>query len=188
MILLIDNYDSFTWNLADLVRRQYPEVKVVRNDQLTLQEIESLNLKGILISPGPGVPADSGISLETVQHFAGKLPILGVCMGMQVIGEVFGATLTHAEVPMHGKTTPIEHDGTGVFQDLPSPFTVMRYHSLVLAPENLPTLLQVTARTASGEIMGLRHRELAVEGVQFHPESILTEHGEQMMGNWLAAI
>lgn len=188
MILIIDNYDSFTWNLVDLVRRQTDAVKVVRNDELELASISTLDPTGILISPGPGVPLDSGISIPTVREFAGKVPILGICMGLQVIGEVFGAHLIHAELPMHGKTTPILHDGKGVFADLPSPFEAMRYHSLVLESENLPDELVQSAWTAGGEIMGVRHRTMALEAVQFHPESILTEGGEQLVGNWLASL
>ena len=188
MILLIDNYDSFTWNLADLVRRQYDKVEVVRNDEISLTEIQALHPTGILLSPGPGTPKDSGISLATVHQFANKIPILGVCMGMQVIGEAFGAELMHADAPFHGKTSSVLHDKTGIFQEIPSPFQAMRYHSLVLNPSTLPQNLIVSAHIATGEIMGIRHTKLPVKGVQFHPESILTAYGEQLMGNWLAEL
>lgn len=185
MVLVIDNYDSFTWNLVDLLRRGTDSVKVVRNDAISLSDIESLNPKGILISPGPGRPEDSGISIDVVRSLAGKIPILGVCLGHQLLGEMFGMEVVHAQAPMHGKTSWVDHDGNGIFKGIPSPMRVMRYHSLLLRNQILPKGLTTTAKTATGEIMGIRHKLLNFAGVQFHPESILTDHGNRILSNWL---
>ena len=191
MILMVDNYDSFTWNVVQYLWELGADVDVQRNDAITVAEIESKAPLGICISPGPCTPNEAGISMEVIRHFAGKLPILGICLGLQSIGSVFGGTIIRAQQVMHGKTSPIHHTGTGVFADLPSPFRATRYHSLVVDPDTLPDCLEVTAWTAheSGEleaIMGLRHREMDVEGVQFHPESILSEHGHAMLGRFLS--
>lgn len=187
MILVIDNYDSFTWNLVDILQRHVP-TEVRRNDKVTIQEIKSLNPKGILISPGPGRPEDSGISVEAARHFAGKIPILGICLGHQVLGELFGMKLIHAETPMHGKTSMISHDGAGLFRNLPNPLRVMRYHSLLLDNQNVPETLIIRAQSLNGEVMGLRHKFLNFAGLQFHPESILTESGWKLIENWLEDI
>lgn len=191
MILMVDNYDSFTWNVVQYLWELGAEVEVQRNDAITLADIEAMAPEGICISPGPCSPTEAGISMAVIQHFAGKLPILGICLGLQSIGAVFGGKIVRAQQVMHGKTSPIHHAGVGVFMDLPSPFKATRYHSLVVEPDTLPECLEVTAwtETASGEreaIMGLRHREMDVEGVQFHPESILSEHGHAMLGRFLA--
>ena len=191
MILMVDNYDSFTWNVVQYLWELGAEVDVQRNDAITVEEIEARAPSGICISPGPCSPTEAGISMAVIRHFAGKLPILGICLGLQSIGAVFGGNIVRAQQVMHGKTSPIHHTGTGVFTDLPSPFTATRYDSLVVDPATLPDCLEVTAWTAheSGEreeIMGLRHREMDVEGVQFHPESILSEHGHAMLDRFLA--
>ncbi|WP_159237884.1 aminodeoxychorismate synthase component 2 [Raoultella terrigena] len=185
MILLIDNYDSFTWNLYQYFCELGAEVLVKRNDELTLEEIAALAPEKIVISPGPCTPDESGISLAVIGHYAGKVPLLGVCLGHQAIAQVFGATIVRAAKVMHGKTSPISHDGRGVFQGLNNPLTVTRYHSLVIAPDTLPDCFAVTARSESGEIMAIRHREWDLEGVQFHPESILSEQGHQLLANFL---
>lgn len=185
MILVIDNYDSFTWNLVNLVRRFHTRVEVVRNDAHTVEDLLALNPRGILISPGPGRPEDSGVSPELVRKVAGRIPVLGICLGHQLIGQLYGMELVHGSAPVHGKTCPIHHAGQGVFRGLPDSFTAMRYHSLVLAGDSVPTELEVTAWTAAGEVMGIRHRHMALEGVQFHPESILTEVGDAILANWL---
>ncbi|MBI5701163.1 aminodeoxychorismate/anthranilate synthase component II [Candidatus Saganbacteria bacterium] len=186
MILMIDNYDSFTYNLVQYLMELGEELKVYRNDKITISEIEKLNPKQIIISPGPGSPENAGISPETIKHFAGKKPILGVCLGMQAIGYVFGGKIVRAKSLMHGKTSKIYHDGKTIFKDIPSPFTATRYHSLVVERESLPKTLEISAWTKEDdEIMGLRHKELKIEGVQFHPESILTEHGKQLLKNFL---
>ena len=190
MLLMIDNYDSFTYNLVQYLGELGADVRVYRNDQITVKEIGQLRPEHIVISPGPCTPNEAGVSLETIRHFAGRIPILGVCLGHQSIGQAFGGQVVHARQVMHGKTSQIYHRGAGVFQGLPSPFEATRYHSLVVAKESLPACLEVTAWTATAngqvdEIMGVRHRELAVEGVQFHPESILTQHGHQMLKNFL---
>jgi anthranilate synthase component 2 len=187
LILLIDNHDSFTWNLADILRRR-KEIRVVLNDEITVEEIAELKPQGILISPGPGRPAESGISPAVVRHFAGKIPLLGVCLGHQLIGELYGAKVVHGRVPFHGKTTDIQHSGKNIFLGLPQPLTVMRYHSLVLGNDGLPQDLEITAWTASGEVMGIRHKILPLEGVQFHPESILTKEGEHILFNWMGSL
>jgi len=187
LILIIDNYDSFTYNLVDLVARHAP-VTTSRNDQITLSEIEKMDLKGILLSPGPGRPQDGGISLRTVQHFSDKLPILGVCLGHQIIGEVFGAQIIHAAIPMHGKTDQLSHDHQSIFEGLPDPLQVMRYHSLLIDSQSLPHSLIPTAYTPQGEIMGIRHEKYPIEGVQFHPESILSQGGNRLIANWVNRI
>jgi anthranilate synthase component 2 len=191
MILMIDNYDSFTWNVVQYLWELGAEVDVQRNDAIGLADIESRAPKGICISPGPCSPKEAGISMSVIEHFAGKVPIFGICLGQQSIGAVFGGQIVRAQKVMHGKTSPIYHTGEGVFKDLPSPFTATRYHSLVVEADSLPDCLEVTAWTedASGAqeaIMGLRLRELDIEGVQFHPESILSEHGHAMLGQFLA--
>ncbi|ODS97027.1 MAG: anthranilate/aminodeoxychorismate synthase component II [Lautropia sp. SCN 69-89] len=185
MLLMIDNYDSFTWNLVQYFGELGEEVRTVRNDAITLDEVVALAPARIVISPGPCTPAEAGISLPLIERFAGRIPILGVCLGHQAIGAAFGGRVVRAKQVMHGKTSPIRHDGAGVFRGLPDPFTAIRYHSLAVERESLPGCLEVTAWTDDGEIMGLRHRELAVEGVQFHPESILTEHGHALLRNFL---
>ena len=185
MILLIDNYDSFTWNLYQYFCELGAEVVVRRNDVLSLEDVAALNPQKIVISPGPCTPDESGISLAVIQHYAGKLPILGVCLGHQAIGQVFGATIVRAAKVMHGKTSPVTHTGTGVFSGLNNPLTVTRYHSLVIDPPTLPDCFEVTAWSETQEIMGIRHREWDLEGVQFHPESILSEQGHQLLANFL---
>ena len=185
MILLIDNYDSFTWNLYQFFCERGAEVVVRRNDVLSLEDVAALNPQKIVISPGPCTPDESGISLAVIQHYAGKLPILGVCLGHQAIGQVFGATIVRAAKVMHGKTAPVTHNGTGVFSGLNNPLTVTRYHSLVIDPPTLPDCFEVTAWSETREIMGIRHREWDLEGVQFHPESILSEQGHQLLANFL---
>lgn len=185
MILLIDNYDSFTWNLYQYFCELGADVLVRRNDDLTLAQIDTLNPQKIVISPGPCTPDDAGISLDVIRHFAGKLPLLGVCLGHQAMAQAFGANVVWAAKVMHGKTSPITHTGQGVFQGLANPLTVTRYHSLVVAPETLPECFEVTAWSETQEIMGIRHREWDMEGVQFHPESILSEQGHQLLANFL---
>lgn len=185
MILLIDNYDSFTWNLYQYFCELGAHVEVRRNDELTLAEIEVLAPQKIVISPGPCTPDESGISLEVIAHYAGKLPILGVCLGHQAIAQAFGATIVRAAKVMHGKTSPITHSGSGVFSGLNNPLTVTRYHSLVIDPSTLPDCFEVTAWSENGEIMGIRHKAWDLEGVQFHPESILSEQGHQLLENFL---
>ncbi|WOR30417.1 aminodeoxychorismate synthase component 2 [Citrobacter portucalensis] len=185
MILLIDNYDSFTWNLYQYFCELGADVLVRRNDDLTLAQINVLNPQKIVISPGPCTPDDAGISLDVIRHFAGKLPLLGVCLGHQAMAQAFGASVVRAAKVMHGKTSPITHNGQGVFQGLANPLTVTRYHSLVVAPETLPECFEVTAWSETLEIMGIRHREWDMEGVQFHPESILSEQGHQLLANFL---
>ncbi|MCD4559039.1 MULTISPECIES: aminodeoxychorismate synthase component 2 [Lelliottia] len=185
MILLIDNYDSFTWNLYQYFCELGAEVIVRRNDDITLADIDALAPQKIVISPGPCTPDESGISLEVIRHYSGKLPILGVCLGHQAIAQVFGATIVRAERVMHGKTSPVTHTGVGVFQGLNNPLTVTRYHSLVIDPPTLPACFDVTAWSDTRQIMGIRHREWDLEGVQFHPESILSEQGHQLLANFL---
>lgn len=190
MLLMLDNYDSFTYNVVQYLGELGAEVKVVRNDEMTVAEVEALNPERIVVSPGPCTPNEAGISLELIRHFAGKLPILGVCLGHQSIGQAFGGDVVRARQVMHGKTSPVFHKDCGVFAGLNNPLTVTRYHSLVVARETLPQCLEVTAWTqhedgSVDEIMGLRHRTLNVEGVQFHPESILTEQGHELFANFL---
>ncbi|MDA5110567.1 aminodeoxychorismate/anthranilate synthase component II [Brevibacillus sp. LEMMJ03] len=185
MILMIDNYDSFTYNLVQYVGELGEELRVVRNDKITLEEIERLAPDYLMISPGPCTPNEAGISMEAIRHFAGKIPMLGVCLGHQSIGQVFGGKVVRAERLMHGKTSEVFHDGQTIFRGIPSPFTAARYHSLILEEASLPDVLEVTARTAEGEIMAVRHRHYPIEGVQFHPESIITQHGKQLLQNFL---
>ncbi|WNC15028.1 aminodeoxychorismate/anthranilate synthase component II [Brevibacillus brevis] len=187
MILMIDNYDSFTYNLVQYVGELGEELQVYRNDKITLEEIERLSPDYLMISPGPCTPNEAGISMEAIRHFAGKIPILGVCLGHQSIGQVFGGKVIRAERLMHGKTSEVFHDGKTIFQDIPSPFTAARYHSLIVEESTIPSELEVTARTAEGEIMAIRHREYPIEGVQFHPESIITQHGKQLLKNFLTS-
>ncbi|MDU2939581.1 MAG: aminodeoxychorismate synthase component 2 [Enterobacteriaceae bacterium] len=185
MLLIIDNYDSFTWNLFQYFSELGAEVLVRRNDELTLAELAALNPRRIVISPGPCTPDEAGISLETIRRYAGRLPILGVCLGHQAIAQAFGATIVRAAKVMHGKTSPVTHSGSGVFRGLNNPLTVTRYHSLVIDPPTLPECFEVTAWSDTQEIMGIRHREWDLEGVQFHPESILSEQGHQLLANFL---
>ncbi|REK69258.1 aminodeoxychorismate/anthranilate synthase component II [Paenibacillus paeoniae] len=185
MILVIDNYDSFTYNLVQYLGELGEEIVVKRNDEIDLTGIEELAPDHILISPGPCSPNEAGISLSLIDRFKGKIPILGVCLGHQAIGQAFGGEVVRAEKLMHGKTSPILHDGKTVFEGLESPFTATRYHSLIVRRETLPDCLEISAETAEGEIMGLRHKEYAIEGVQFHPESIITDHGHTMLRNFL---
>jgi anthranilate synthase component 2 len=187
MLLMIDNYDSFTFNLVQYFGELGEEVRTYRNDEITLEQIEKLNPARICISPGPCTPHEAGVSVPVLQHFASKLPILGVCLGHQSIGAAFGGKVIRAKEVMHGKTSPIQHTGIGVFKDLPSPYTIIRYHSLAIERESLPDCLEVTAWTDDGEIMGVRHKEYAIEGVQFHPESILSEHGHALLKNFLTS-
>jgi anthranilate synthase/aminodeoxychorismate synthase-like glutamine amidotransferase len=185
MIVVIDNYDSFTYNLVQYLGELGAETVVFRNDAIDVRGIEQRQPEGILISPGPGTPDDAGITLEVISHFAGAVPLLGVCLGQQAIGQAFGGRVVRAPRLMHGRTSPIEHDGRGLFCGLPSPFRATRYHSLIVERSDLPAELEISAWTAEGELMGLRHRSFAIEGVQFHPESFLTEHGHQMLQNFL---
>ena len=186
MILLIDNYDSFTWNLYQYFCELGAQVEVRRNDVISLADIDSLSPEKIVISPGPCTPDESGVSLDAIRHYAGKLPLLGVCLGHQAIGQVFGARIVRAQKVMHGKTSPVTHTGKGVFQGLNNPLTVTRYHSLVIEPASLPDCFEVTAWSDTQEIMGIRHRQWDLEGVQFHPESILSEQGHQLLANFLS--
>jgi len=186
MLLLIDNYDSFTYNLAQYFGELGAEVHVHRNDALTVAEIAAWQPSHLVISPGPCTPSEAGISVAAIEAFAGRIPILGVCLGHQAIGQAFGGRIVRAQRVMHGKLSAVTHDGRGVFTGLPSPFPVTRYHSLAIERATLPSCLEVTATSEDGEIMGVRHRELAVEGVQFHPEAILTEHGHALLSNFLA--
>ena len=185
MLLMIDNYDSFTYNLVQYFGELGQEVKVFRNDAISLSEIARLNPDYLVISPGPCAPAQAGISLAAIREFAGKIPLLGVCLGHQSIGEAFGGRVVHAKKLMHGKVSPVHHNNVGMFRNLPNPVTCTRYHSLVIERESLPDCLEVTAWLDGGMIMGLRHREKLIEGVQFHPESIASEHGHQMLRNFL---
>jgi para-aminobenzoate synthetase component 2 len=185
MILVIDNYDSFTYNLVQYLGELGEEVTVRRNDEIDLQGIKDMRPDHILISPGPCTPNEAGITLSIIETFKGQIPIFGVCLGHQAIGQAFGGNVIRAERLMHGKTSPILHNGQSVFAGLPSPFTATRYHSLIVERASLPDCLEITAETAEGEIMGLRHKEYAVEGVQFHPESIITDHGHQILRNFL---
>ena len=185
MILVIDNYDSFVYNLVQYLGQLGQELKVARNNKITISEIEKLTPTHILISPGPCTPNEAGISLDVIHYFKGSIPILGVCLGHQAIGQAFGGEVIRAQRPVHGKTSMIQHDENGIFKDIVSPLRAARYHSLILKKETLPSCLTITAQTEQGEIMGVRHKEFAIEGVQFHPESILTEHGHAMLQNFL---
>lgn len=186
MVLIIDNYDSFVYNLAQYVGELGWQPKVYRNDKISTKEIESLAPAHIIISPGPCTPLEAGISNDVIKSFSGKIPILGVCLGHQCIGHVFGGMIVRANVPMHGKSSKIFHDGKTIYQGVPNPFEAGRYHSLVIKPESVPPVLEVSARTQDGEIMGVRHSEFRVEGVQFHPESIMTPVGRQILKSFLA--
>jgi len=185
MLLMIDNYDSFTYNLVQYFGELGQEVQVFRNDEISLEEVDRLGADRVVISPGPCTPSEAGISVALIQRFAGKIPILGVCLGHQSIGQAFGGRIVHAGQLMHGKISDIRHKDAGVFHGLPNPLTATRYHSLVIEKKSLPSCLEVTAWTDDGEIMGVRHRDLPVEGVQFHPESILTEKGHELLANFL---
>lgn len=185
MLLMIDNYDSFTYNLVQYFGELGEEVTVFRNDEIEVDEIERIRPARIVISPGPCTPSQAGISIPLIERCHGKIPILGVCLGHQSIGQAFGGRIVHAGQVMHGKTSPIFHDNTGLFHGLPNPFHATRYHSLVIERDSLPDCLEITAWTEDGEIMGVRHKTLAIEGVQFHPESILTEHGHKLLANFL---
>ena len=190
MLLMIDNYDSFTYNVVQYLGELGADVEVYRNDSISIEEIESLNPAQLVISPGPCTPSKAGISMQAISHFAGKIPLLGICLGHQSIGQVYGGKIVRAKKVMHGKLSPIHHSGKGVFKDLAQPFTATRYHSLVVDAEQLPDCLEVTAWTENEngefeEIMGVKHKELGVDGVQFHPESILSEHGHALLKNFL---
>lgn len=185
MLLMIDNYDSFTYNLVQYFGELGEDVRTFRNDEITLEQIAALKPDRICLSPGPCTPNEAGVSVPVLKEFAGRIPILGVCLGHQSIGAAFGGKIVRAKQVMHGKTSAIRHTGAGVFQNLPDPYTVIRYHSLAIERESLPDCLEITAWTDDGEIMGVRHKTLAVEGVQFHPESILTEHGHALLKNFL---
>lgn len=187
MILVIDNYDSFTYNLVQYLGEIGAEIMVRRNDEIDIAEIERLNPDHILISPGPCTPNEAGVSLELIQHFKEKTPILGVCLGHQAIGQAFGGKVIGAARMMHGKTSDIHHDGKTIFSGIPSPFTATRYHSLIVERETLPDCLEISAETSEGEIMALRHKTYPIEGVQFHPESIITDHGIQILRNFLSS-
>jgi anthranilate synthase component 2 len=185
MLLMIDNYDSFTYNLVQYFGELGQDVRVFRNDAITLKEIAAMAPDYLVISPGPCSPKEAGISVDAIKEFAGKLPILGVCLGHQSIGYAFGGEIVHAKQLMHGKLSPVHHANVGIFSGLPNPFTATRYHSLAIRRETLPACLEVTAWTDDGEIMGVRHKEFPIQGVQFHPESIMTEHGHAMLKNFL---
>jgi anthranilate synthase/aminodeoxychorismate synthase-like glutamine amidotransferase len=185
VILMIDNYDSFTWNLVQYLRELGAEVRVSRNDEIDIADIGAMRPGAIVISPGPCTPSEAGVSLAVIREFSGKIPILGVCLGHQAIGQAFGGTVGHAGRVVHGKTSKVSHSGAGVFKGLPSPLLATRYHSLAILRASLPACLEVTAESEDGEIMGVRHREFDVEGVQFHPESFLTEHGHALLRNFL---
>jgi para-aminobenzoate synthetase component II len=185
LILMIDNYDSFVYNLVQYLRTLKEEVMVVRNDEITAEEIERLSPDIIVISPGPCTPREAGVSLDVVHNLKGKIPILGICLGHQTIGMAFGAKVIKAEVPVHGKVFPIKHDNRGVFKDLPNPLNVTRYHSLIIDRSSLPSCLEISAETEKGEIMGIRHKKYLIEGVQFHPEAVLTQCGHELLNNFL---
>ena len=185
MLLMIDNYDSFTYNLVQYLGELGEDIKVFRNDKITIPEIEKMNPERIVISPGPCTPKEAGVSIEVIQHFAGKVPILGVCLGHQSIGAAFGAKIINAPRLMHGKTSLLHHDGKTLFKDLPNPFEATRYHSLIIKRETLSDDFVITAWTDQDEIMGIRHKKMLIEGVQFHPESILTTAGKDLLGNFL---
>ncbi len=186
-VLVIDNYDSFVYNLVQYLGQLGVECDVRRNDEITVAEVGELNPAGVLLSPGPGTPARAGICLNLIREYAGQLPIFGVCLGHQAIGEAFGATVTRAPELLHGKTSTVSHAGQGVLAGLPTPFTATRYHSLAVVESTLPDEMEITGRTESGVIMAMRHRSMPIEGVQFHPESVLTQGGHLMLANWLAA-
>ena len=188
MLLLLDNYDSFTYNIYQLFSDIGAQVEVVRSDKISINGIRANGYRGIIISPGPGIPQDAGISEEVIRQLGGEIPILGICLGHQAIGEVFGGRVVRAGEIVHGKASPIRHSGTGLYRDIPNPTEVARYHSLIIARENLPDVLDVTSQLDDGTIMGVRHKTLPIEGIQFHPESILTPEGRRMMQNYLTDI
>ena len=188
MLLLLDNYDSFTYNIYQLFSDIGAQVEVVRSDKISIDGIRANGYRGIIISPGPGIPQDAGISEEVIRQLGGEIPILGICLGHQAIGEVFGGRVVRAGKIVHGKASPIRHSGTGLYRDIPNPTEVARYHSLIIARENLPDVLDVTSQLDDGTIMGVRHKTLPIEGIQFHPESILTPEGRRMMQNYLTDI
>lgn len=188
MLLLLDNYDSFTYNIYQLFSDIGAQVEVIRSDKISIDGIRANGYRGIIISPGPGIPQDAGISEEIIRQLGGEIPILGICLGHQAIGEVFGGRVVRAGEIVHGKASPIRHSGTGLYRDLPNPTEVARYHSLIIARENLPDVLDVTSQLDDGTIMGVRHKTLPIEGIQFHPESILTPEGRRMMQNYLTDI
>lgn len=188
MLLLLDNYDSFTYNIDQLFSDIGAQVEVVRSDKISIDGIRANGYRGIIISPGPGIPQDAGISEEVIRQLGGEIPILGICLGHQAIGEVFGGRVVRAGEIVHGKASPIRHSGTGLYRDIPNPTEVARYHSLIIASENLPDVLDVTSQLDDGTIMGVRHKTLPIEGIQFHPESILTPEGRRMMQNYLTDI
>lgn len=185
MLLVIDNYDSFTYNLVQYLGEMGAEMKVFRNDEITAREAEMMEPERLLISPGPGTPSDAGVSIELIENFAGKIPVLGVCLGHQAIGQLFGGRVVRAPEPVHGKPVEVEHDGETIFEGVSNPFPAGRYHSLVVDRESLPECLEISASSPDGLIMGLRHRSLNIEGVQFHPESILTPEGKKLLQNFL---
>lgn len=188
MLLLLDNYDSFTYNIYQLFSDIGAQVEVIRSDKISIDGIRANGYRGIIISPGPGIPQDAGISEEVIRQLGGEIPILGICLGHQAIGEVFGGRVVRAGEIVHGKASPIRHSGTGLYRDIPNPTEVARYHSLIIARENLPDVLDVTSQLDDGTIMGVRHKTLPIEGIQFHPESILTPEGRRMMQNYLTDI
>ena len=188
MLLMIDNYDSFTFNLVQYFGELGQQVHVVRNDAITVEQAFALQPSALCVSPGPCAPAQAGVSMDLIKAMAGKLPVLGVCLGHQAIGEVFGGKIVRAQTIMHGKTSPVRHSNVGVFEGLPNPLTCIRYHSLAIERETLPDCLEITAQTADGEIMGVRHKTMDVEGVQFHPESILSERGHDLLRNFLKRV
>ncbi|MEC8049642.1 MAG: aminodeoxychorismate/anthranilate synthase component II [Myxococcota bacterium] len=184
MIVMIDNYDSFTYNIFQQLAERGVELKVIRNDQITLEGLDALSPTHLIVSPGPGNPDEAGISMDAIKHFAGKIPVLGVCLGHQSLAQVFGGKVIRAERLMHGKTSPIHHNGKTIFHAMPQPFEATRYHSLIVERQSLPDTFEITAETSEGEIMGLRHRPTGAEGVQFHPESILTNRGAYLLENF----
>lgn len=188
MLLLLDNYDSFTYNIDQLFSDIGAQVEVIRSDKISIDGIRAKDYRGIIISPGPGIPQDAGISEEVIRQLGGEIPILGICLGHQAIGEVFGGRVVRAGEIVHGKASPIRHSGTGLYRDIPNPTEVARYHSLIIARESLPDVLDVTSQLDDGTIMGVRHKTLPIEGIQFHPESILTPEGRRMMQNYLTDI
>jgi len=188
MLLMIDNYDSFTYNLVQYLGELGADVRVYRNDAITLDQVAALAPERIVVSPGPCTPNEAGISVPLIERFAGQIPILGVCLGHQAIGQAFGGRIVRAQRVMHGKLSSVTHDGRGVFTGLPNPFTATRYHSLVVERDTVPDVLEITAESEDGLVMGLRHREFPIEGVQFHPESILTESGHDLLGNFLSLV
>ena len=188
MLLLLDNYDSFTYNIYQLFSDIGAQVEVIRSDKISIDGIRANGYRGIIISPGPGIPQDAGISEEVIRQLGGEIPILGICLGHQAIGEVFGGRVVRAGEIVHGKASPIRHSGTGLYRDIPNPTEVARYHSLIIARESLPDVLDVTSQLDDGTIMGVRHKTLPIEGIQFHPESILTPEGRRMMQNYLTDI